>query len=65
MSKTYTVSVKVQYPCWDERDGFTFPDIVADSKAEAIRKARRHNWQYGIVNATTHGLSWWKATEQA
>lgn len=61
---TYTVTVKVQYPNWDEREGFTFPDIVAESKSDAIRKARRHSYTYGIVTGH-HGLSWWKATEQA
>lgn len=65
MSKTYTVTAKVQYPCWNEREGFTFPDIVAESKSDAIKKARKHSYTYGIIEASTHGLSWWKATEHA
>lgn len=63
MPKTYTVTVKVQYPSWDERDGFEFRDITADSKSEAIKKARQHSWTYGIIDGHK-GLSWWKATEQ-
>jgi len=38
--KTYTVTMRFQYPAHDERDGIPF-EVQADSKAEAVRIARR------------------------
>ena len=63
MLKTYTVTVTVQYPAWDERDGIRFHDIMASNKAEAIKKARRHSNHYGIIHSQ-QGRATWKATEQ-
>ena len=63
MLKTYTVTVTVQYPAWDERDGICFRDIMASSKAEAIKMARKRNHRYGVVHSQ-QGRATWKATEQ-
>ncbi|OBY20754.1 hypothetical protein A8O37_25525 [Pseudomonas aeruginosa] len=35
------------YPAWDEGDGIRYPDIVAESKSEANRIARRQADQDG------------------
>ena len=37
--KTYEVTCKLQYPAWDEKDGFT-AKVAAKSKSEAIKSAR-------------------------
>lgn len=36
----YTVTMTFEYPAWDEKDGIVYEDIVACSKADAIRQAR-------------------------
>lgn len=46
-AKTYDVTMTFQYPAWDEGDGIRYPDIVADSKSEANRIARRQADQDG------------------
>lgn len=38
---TFTVTMRFQYPAWDEKDGISF-EIRANSKAEAIKYARSH-----------------------
>jgi len=57
---TYRVTVRVQYPAWDERDGFIF-HVDATSKRDAIKAARHLNAQGGQVHSQ-QGLSWWTAT---
>lgn len=37
----YTVTLQVQFPAWNERDGITFEIESADSKSDAIKQARR------------------------
>lgn len=37
--KTYKVTCKLQYPAWDEKDGFTV-EVAAKSKSDAIKSAR-------------------------
>jgi len=32
----YTVTIRFQYPAWDEKDGIVYEDVLARSKAEAI-----------------------------
>ena len=56
----YRVTVRVQYPAWNEREGFIFY-VEATSKRNAIKAARRLNGIGGQVGSH-HGLSWWTAT---
>lgn len=49
-AKAYTVTVRKQHPAWDERDGFTV-QVVAKSKSEAIKRARRQMEDAGHVGA--------------
>jgi len=37
----YTVTLRFQYPAWDEVGGIVYADILARTKAEAIADARR------------------------
>jgi len=60
---TYTVTVTVQFPAWDEQDGILIGDFEAHSKAEAIRKARLHASGYG--HTMSIGRHWFRATESA
>ena len=62
MTKTYTVVCTVQYPAWNERDGIHFRGIEATTKAEAVAKAKRFGWHYGILEKD-HGRKAWKAYE--
>lgn len=39
IGSTYTVTLRFQYPAWDEKDGIVY-EIEARTKAEAIRYAR-------------------------
>lgn len=36
----YDVTLRFQFPAWDEVNGITYPGIAARSKAEAIEQAR-------------------------
>jgi hypothetical protein len=36
----YTVTVRFQFPAWDERDGISI-EVQADSKRSAIREGKR------------------------
>lgn len=38
--KNFTVTMRFQFPAWDEKDGIAF-ELQAKSKAEAIKHARR------------------------
>jgi|SRR5690606_35547359 len=40
-AKDYTVTVRFQYPAWDEVDGIEYTGIVARSKSEANAKVRK------------------------
>jgi hypothetical protein len=37
----YNVTLRFQYPAWDEKAGIVYPDILARGKADAISTARR------------------------
>ena len=37
---TYTVTLRFQFPAWDEKDGIQFDDICASSKKDAIAIAK-------------------------
>jgi hypothetical protein len=57
----YKVTVTVQYPAWDERDGIVFY-VEASSKAAAIKAARRENEIGGQIHRE-HGRATWRAVE--
>ncbi len=38
--KNYTVTLRFQFPAWDEKDGIQFEE-QAETKSQAIRYARR------------------------
>lgn len=57
--ESYKVTVTVQHPAWNERDGFTFY-VEASTKAEAIKAARRENQRDGIIHSQ-HGRATWRA----
>ncbi len=59
--KTYSVRVTKQCPAWDERGGFDL-EITADTKAQAIRYARRQMNDDGHTGPGC-GRSYFKATE--
>jgi hypothetical protein len=40
-SKNYEVTLRFQFPAWDERDGITY-NIIANNKLDARRYAMRH-----------------------
>ena len=44
---TYTVTLTVQFPAWDEQDGILMGEFTAHSKAEAIRMA--NDSHYGLA----------------
>jgi hypothetical protein len=61
--KHYIVTLRYQFPAWDERDGLPY-EVDADSKAQAIQIARREAEHDG--NAGTgvlKGRQSWKAVE--
>ncbi len=55
----YKVTVTVQHPAWNERDGITFY-VEATSKADAIRRARRANEEGGQIHRE-QGRATWRA----
>lgn len=57
----YKVTVTLQYPAWNEKDGITFV-VRAASKSAAIKEARRINRDGGQV-CSEHGRTTWTATE--
>lgn len=61
MIKPYVVTVTVQYPAWNERDGIRFY-VEATGKADAIRKARRENDRDGQIHRE-QGRAVWRAAE--
>jgi hypothetical protein len=60
----YTVTLRFQYPAWDEKDGITYSDILARSKSEAVKFARQDMRRDGHLPASGKGLTWVTATEQ-
>ena len=64
---TYTVTLKFQYPAWDEKNGIIYEDITASSKSDAIRRVRtmaEHDGHYspgintGKGRATFTAVQW-------
>jgi hypothetical protein len=40
-TKTYDVTIRFQFPAWDETDGIPYEGIDASSKSDAIARVRR------------------------
>jgi hypothetical protein len=40
MYKNYTVTLRFQFPAWDEKDGYTY-EVLGKSKSDAIKSAKR------------------------
>lgn len=60
--KAYTVTLRFQFPAWDEREGIPYA-IEADSKREAIGFARRYAARDGHTPATGKGRATFTAEE--
>lgn len=59
--QTYTVTLRYQYPAWDEKLGIPY-EVEATSKADAIRQARALAYNDGHV-MTGKGRITFKAIE--
>jgi hypothetical protein len=57
----YIVTMRFQFPAWDEKDGIEF-EVSAANKREANAKGRRQAKDAGHARAN-RGLYWFKATE--
>lgn len=57
---TFQVTLRFQFPAWDEVDGITY-EIEANSKAEAIDRARREARRDGHTPATGKGRATFSA----
>ena len=45
---TYTVTIKKQFPAWDETEGLGYYGVEAKSKSEAINFIREESrWDFG------------------
>lgn len=58
---TYAVTMTFEFPAWDETKGVFF-SVEANSKAEAIKEARRQAYADGYAT-TGKGKYWFKAEE--
>lgn len=58
----YDVLMRFQYPAWDEQDGVLFDGIVASSRSEANRIARRRAMEDG--HSLGRGRVYFTATEK-
>lgn len=45
--KTYTVTIRFQFPAWDDVEGIPYTNIEATSKSDAIKQVRRTAWDDG------------------
>ncbi len=60
----FNVTIRFQYPAYDEKFGITYFDIDARSKSEAIRFARREALNDGHVGTGGKGRVTFTAVEQ-
>ena len=58
---TYNVTLRFQFPAYDERDGVPFDGIIAATKSEAIKKARREAAHRGYLGEVGKGRATFKA----
>ena len=61
--RTYRVTLRFQYPAWDEKDGITYTQ-TATSKSQAIRYTRRDAQDDGHLPAHGKGRATLIATEE-
>lgn len=62
MFKTYEVTLRFQFPAWDEKNGISYT-VSADSKSAAIASARKEATYDGHIPATGKGRATFKAEE--
>jgi hypothetical protein len=55
MTKTYDVTIRFQFPAWDEKDGITYAAVAANTKAEAIQRARQKAQRDGHLPSSGRG----------
>lgn len=62
--KTYVITVRFQFPAWNDKNGIESDPVVAASKKEAIKIARRQLDRDGHTGtAVCKGLQWFSAKE--
>lgn len=61
----FNVTLRFQFPAWDEVNGITYYDISARTKAEAIKIARREAYNDGHVGTGGKGRVSFSATAAA
>lgn len=61
-AQEYTVTLRFQYPAWDEKNGIPYT-VTAKSKSEAIESARRQAYNDGHL-CGGKGRVTFKATQQ-
>jgi hypothetical protein len=61
--KPYNVTIRFQYPAWDEVDGIVYRDIQATCKSDAIKQVRREAENDGHVPGIGKGRASFKAVE--
>lgn len=61
--KTFSVHMTFEYPAWDERQGYYYRGIIASTKRDAIKQARRMAEKEGHA-VGGRGKYWFKATEE-
>ena len=59
----FNVTIRFQYPAWDELNGITYYDISARSKSEAIKEVRRQAYNDGHVGTGGKGRVTFSAEE--
>ncbi|WP_445769411.1 hypothetical protein [Rheinheimera sp.] len=57
---TYTVTLRYEYPAWDEVNGINYSGIEAKCKSDAIKAARKKAETYGHCQ-TGKGRYWFTA----
>jgi len=60
-SRRYTVTLRFQYPAWDEKDGINY-EFIAYNKREANAKARKEAERDGHIGKN-RGKYWFTAIE--
>ena len=60
--KVYTVTIRKQFPSWDETDGIVYRGIVGVSKREAVETIRARGYNHGHIGQG-QGRYWITAVE--
>jgi len=60
-ARLYRVTLRKQFPAWDERNGIVF-EVEARSKADAVKSARYEAYNGGHTGSGC-GRCWFKAVE--